>query len=108
MFEELEAVRARYDAINDRLADPNVLQDLKEVQRLGKEQAQLRPLVDLYQRYRRADQALADARQLLGTGRGSGMVEDGRQELGKQQAEQERRAPGLQAGPGAQEPNDPQ
>jgi peptide chain release factor 1 len=106
MFEELEAVRARYDAINDRLADPNVLQDLKEVQRLGKEQAQLRPLVDLYQRYRRAGQAIADARQLLETERDAEMVDYARQELEKQQQEQERLARELQSALVPKDPND--
>ncbi len=106
MFEELEAVRARYDAINDRLADPNVLQDLKEVQRLGKEQAQLRPLVDLYQRYRRAEQAIADARQLLETERDEEMVDYARQELERQQTEQERLARELHAALVPKDPND--
>jgi peptide chain release factor 1 len=106
MFEELESVKARYDAINDRLADPTVLQDLKEVQRLGKEQAQLRPLVDLYQRYRRAGQAIAEARQLLETERDPEMVEYARQELEKQQAEQERVARELQAALVPKDPND--
>ncbi len=106
MFEELEAVRARYDAINDRLADPTVLQDLKEVQRLGKEQAQLRPLVDLYQRYRRAEQAIADARQLLETERDEEMVDYARQELERQQTEQERLARELHAALVPKDPND--
>jgi len=55
MFEQLDAVRARYDEITQRLSDPAVHADLKEVQRLGKEQAQLRELVQLYDAYRKAD-----------------------------------------------------
>ena len=31
MFEQLEAVRARYEAITDRLSDPAVHADLKEL-----------------------------------------------------------------------------
>lgn len=106
MFEQLEAVKARYDAISDRLADPAVLQDLKEVQRLGREQAQLRDLVDLYQRYRRAEQASEDARQLLETERDAEMIEYARQELEKQQAEQERLAQELQVALRPKDPND--
>jgi len=106
MFEQLEAVQARYDAISDRLADPKVLQDLKEVQRLGKEQAQLRDLVGLYRRYRRAEQAVRDTRQLLETERDPEMVDYARQELDKQQAEQERLARELQAALVPKDPND--
>ena len=64
MFEQLEAVRARYYAITERLADPAVHADLKELQRLSKEQAQLRDLVQLYEAYRRAERGMAEAREL--------------------------------------------
>ena len=64
MFEQLDAVRERYEAIGQRLADPAVHSDLKELQRLGKEQSQLRDLVELYGAYRRAEHAMAEAREL--------------------------------------------
>src|SRR5207253_2529245 len=63
MFEQLEAVRARYKAITERLADPAVHANLKELQRLSKEQAQLKDLVQLYEAYRRAEHAMAEARR---------------------------------------------
>ena len=90
MFEQLEAVRARYDAITARLADPAVHGDLQELQRLGKEQAQLRELVDLYAAYRRAERAMGEARELAEHERDPEMQAYARQELGKQQAERDR------------------
>ena len=90
MFEQLEAVRERYEAISNRLADPATLADLNEVQRLGKEQAQLQDLVALYTAFRRAEQAIADARDVLEHEKDPEMQEYARQELEKQQAERTR------------------
>ncbi len=90
MFEQLEAVRARYYAITERLADPAVHADLKELQRLSKEQAQLKDLVQLYEAYRRAEHAMAEARELAEQERDPEMQAYARQEFEKQQAERDR------------------
>src|SRR3989475_2543204 len=90
MFEQLETVRARYYAITERLADPAVHADLKELQRLSKDQAQLRDLVQLYEAYRRAERAMAEARELSEHERDPEMQAYARQEFEKQQAERDR------------------
>jgi len=90
MFEQLEAVRARYYAITERLSDPAVHADLKELQRLSKEQAQLRDLVQLYEAYRRAERAMVEARELAEQERDPEMQAYARQEFEKQQAERDR------------------
>src|SRR2546429_2102601 len=90
MFEQLEAVRTRYQAITERLADPAVHADLKELQKLGKEQAQLRDLVTLYEAYRRAERGMAEARELSEHERDPEMQAYARQEFEKQQAERNR------------------
>ena len=90
MFEQLEAVRARYYAITERLADPAVHADLKELQRLSKEQAQLRDLVQLYEAYRRAERGMSEARELADQERDPEMQAYARQEFDKQQAERDR------------------
>jgi peptide chain release factor 1 len=90
MFEQLEAVRDRYYTITERLADPAVHADLKELQRLSKEQAQLRDLVQLYEAYRRAERAMAEARDLAEQERDPEMQTYARQEFEKQQQERDR------------------
>jgi peptide chain release factor 1 len=90
MFEQLEAVRARYYAITERLSDPAVHADLKELQRLSKEQAQLRDLVTLYEAYRRAERAMTEARDLAEHERDPEMQAYARQEFEKQQGERDR------------------
>jgi peptide chain release factor 1 len=106
MFEQLDAVRERYDAITQRLADPSVHSDLKELQRLGKEQAQLRDLVQLYDGYRRAERSMAEARELAEHERDPEMQAYARQEFEKQQAERERLAQELKAALVPKDPND--
>src|SRR3981081_3839847 len=96
MFEQLEGVRARYYAITERLSDPAVHADLKELQRLSKEQAQLRDLVTLYEAYRRAERAMTEARELADHERDPEMQAYARQEFEKQQAERDRLPGGLQ------------
>jgi peptide chain release factor 1 len=90
MFEQLEAVRARYQAINQQLADPTIHSNLPELQRLGKEQAQLRDLVQLYDAYRAAERGMAEARELAEHERDPEMQAYARQEFEHQQAERDR------------------
>src|SRR3982074_3663123 len=90
MFEQREAVRALYYAITERLADPAVHADLKELQRLSKEQAQLRDLAALYEADRRAERALTEARALAEQVRDPEMQAYARQEFEKQQSERDR------------------
>ena len=106
MFEQLDAVRARYDEITQRLSDPAVHADLKEVQRLGKEQAQLRELVQLYDAYRKADRGMTEAREMAEQERDPEMQAYARQELERQQAERNRLEAELKLALIPKDPND--
>ena len=106
MFEQLEAVRERYDAIGKRLADPAVHSDLRELQRLGKEQAQLRDLVQLYEAYRRAERSMAEARELAEHEKDPEMQAYAWQEFEKQQAERDRLADELKLALVPKDPSD--
>ncbi len=55
MLDRLKAFRERFEEIERRLADPAVQNDRYELQRLGREQAPLRPIVEAYAAYERAD-----------------------------------------------------
>ncbi len=106
MFEQLDAVRARYDEITQRLSDPAVHADLKEVQRLGKEQAQLRELVQLYDAYRNADRGMTEAREMAEQERDPEMQAYARQEFERQQAERNRLEAELKLALIPKDPND--
>jgi len=60
----LEAARARSEAIAARLQDPEVSRDPQQLERLGKEQAELRPVVEALASLRRSQAAESEARKL--------------------------------------------
>ena len=62
----LEGVRERSEAIAAQLQDPEVSRDPGQLERLGKEQAELRPVVEALAGLRRAQAAEAEARKLAG------------------------------------------
>jgi peptide chain release factor 1 len=65
MFEKLQEVQARYHELNSQLADPSVTSDPDAYQRLAKEHARLRKLVESYERFRAIDDEIAETRAML-------------------------------------------
>ncbi len=65
MLEQLQAVRNRYEEINQLLQDPSVISDNGRYRALMKEYKDLTPLAETYDRYRAARQAFSEARELL-------------------------------------------
>jgi len=66
MFEQLEATAKRYDELNQLLSDPVVLASPDALRTHAKEQAELRPIVEAYHKYCKAQQELEDNQALLG------------------------------------------
>jgi peptide chain release factor 1 len=106
MFEQLDAVRARYEEITRRLSDPGVHSDLSELQRLGKEQAQLREVVQLYEAYLKADRAMKEAEEMAKQERDPEMQAYARQEFERQEAEHDRLEAELKVALIPRDPND--
>ncbi len=65
MFEKLDQIEARHDALIALMGDPAVASDYQEATRLAREQAELRDIVDTYRTLKRIVQELADARDLV-------------------------------------------
>ena len=53
LIERLDAIERRHDEITVRLSEPAVLGDPAEYQRRARLLAELRPVVEEYQRYKR-------------------------------------------------------
>ncbi len=62
---KLEQLAERFAEITALLALPETQQDSNQFRDLGREYAQLEPLIDCYQRYRTLDERTASARELL-------------------------------------------
>ena len=65
MWERLEEVRQRFQAIEARMSEPEVAGNPVELQRLGREHAGLQPVVQLFAEYERATGDSEQARAVL-------------------------------------------
>jgi len=65
MFEKLDAIKKRFEEINERLADHEVIADLKAYQALVRERLSLKDVASTYGRYREVEKQLEDARELV-------------------------------------------
>ncbi len=65
MEERLDKLVERLDEINEKMMDPSVVSDRRQMSKLGREANELTPIVDTYTEYKNANQELEDARELL-------------------------------------------
>ncbi len=68
MFDKLDSVVARYEEINHRLMEPDVVNDQKKYTDLMKEYKRLTPIVEKYQEHQNAKQGYQDALEMLEEG----------------------------------------
>ena len=91
MFDRLKEVEKRYEEINQRLYQPDVVSNVEEYKRLMKEIKSLQPLIEKYREYHLAKQHFEDARALLEAG---GLDKDMR-ELAEMELEENREKIGV-------------
>lgn len=65
MLEQIAKVAARYEEIERQMADPAVLTDHVKLTELAQERSDIEPLVEAYQEYRKIEQELVDAQEML-------------------------------------------
>jgi peptide chain release factor 1 len=65
MFERLIQVTERYEDIARQLADPAVINDHQQYQKLAKQHRDLEPLVEAYRDYQRMQSGIHDAKAML-------------------------------------------
>jgi len=65
MFQKLEQVEARYEAMNLELARPEVLADSARYQKLAKAHADMRAVVEKYREWKETEKHLRETRTLL-------------------------------------------
>jgi peptide chain release factor 1 len=61
----LEQLRSRLSEVNDLLSSENATRDMEQFRRLSREHAELSPVVDLFGQYRKTEQEVAEAQELL-------------------------------------------
>jgi peptide chain release factor 1 len=65
MFDKLEVAENRFDELSIKISDPAVIADQEEYTRLVKERADLEEIVLKYQEYKKTNNELQDAKELL-------------------------------------------
>ena len=65
---KLQAIEQEYNEIGQKLADPKIASDPKELQVLGRKRSQLEPVVLMFQDYKSAQKSIAEAKELLKSG----------------------------------------
>jgi peptide chain release factor 1 len=65
MFERLEQIESRYEALGQQLADPEIISDQQKYQKIAKQHRDLEGVVDKYREYRQVTQGIADAEAMM-------------------------------------------
>ncbi|MCX5905773.1 MAG: peptide chain release factor 1 [Deltaproteobacteria bacterium] len=68
MFQKLDEVEKRCLELESLLADPKILSSPKEMQRVGKERADISKIVETYRYFKKAQEQLQESRELLTEG----------------------------------------
>ncbi|MCL5027047.1 MAG: PCRF domain-containing protein, partial [Chloroflexi bacterium] len=68
IINKLDAIKERYDALSERMSQPEVISDPAQLQRYAREQASLEPLVEKYRAYQQVTRQLAETEEMLGDG----------------------------------------
>ena len=70
MFQKLEAVKEKYEELSRLMSDPKVISNPSELQKYGKEQAEISELVDKYEAYKDVLKQIEEATALLRESKG--------------------------------------
>ena len=65
MFQKLEDVEARYEEINAKISDPEVIARQSEWQKLMKEHSEISEIVEKYREYKKTKASLEEAKEML-------------------------------------------
>ncbi len=65
MFDQLKEIEKRYDLLNEKLSDPQVIARQSEFKQYAREQSELSSIVNEYRRWKKADRELEASEKML-------------------------------------------
>ena len=65
MFQKLDEVEKRYEEVTQKISDPEIIANQAQWQALMKEHAEIEPVVLKYKEYKKANQTIEDAKEML-------------------------------------------
>ena len=81
IFEEIQNIKARYDELTHKLADPAVLTDPNKLKEVAKERGGLEEIVETWNEYSAVAQNVADDEQIIGSSKDQELVAIARGEV---------------------------
>jgi peptide chain release factor 1 len=106
MWDKLEKIDNRYREIDRQMAEPEVVSDRKELQRLAQEKAAIDEVVTAYREYRATERALEETRQMLRTEQDEDMAALVKQEVAELESKLEQLSEQLRQALVPKDPND--
>jgi peptide chain release factor 1 len=65
MFQELERLEKKYESLLQSLSDPELVTNPQKIREMAKEKAELEPLIQKYQEFKRLREAIAESEEIL-------------------------------------------
>ncbi len=65
MFQKLEDVEKRYEELNEKISDPEIISNQNEWKKLMKEHSEITDIVEKYREYKKVKQSMEDAKAML-------------------------------------------
>lgn len=65
MFNKLAFIEERYEELSEKISDPEVIADQNRWRKLCKENSDITPIVEKYREYKRAKEAIDEAKEML-------------------------------------------
>ncbi len=81
MLEKLQAIKERWQEVEQQLSDPKTMSDMKLFARLNKEYKGLKEIVDAYHDYKKVMEDIASAKEILRTEKDSELIAFAKEEL---------------------------
>ena len=87
--QKLDTIEARYTQLEDLMGQPDNATDPRRLMELGRERADLTPIVEAYRQYRKTQQSLSEAHEILRDGSDPEMSEMAREEIAQLEPQME-------------------
>lgn len=68
MFDKLEALEERFELVNQKLSDPDIISNQDEFRKYCKENSDLTPIIEKYREYKAAKETITECKEILGGG----------------------------------------
>ena len=89
LWKKLEEVEETYREVESRMAEPGVVSSQAEMQSLGKKHAELEPIIEAFDEYKRVTKEIAESKEIIASESDAEMCEMAKEELSSLEERQE-------------------